>query len=249
MSLLKKQAAQFKLSSPRRIEDLVARLIDSGFLASIPSKLDCRVRLLTPTPKMLATDQDWLAAHHLPLQMLFPDPGYAQVLQRDPSFQRAQRLVATGFSGRGAELLAGNPAMMLFLTRDAGVMILIKLIQMAGAAEGCRLEVSHQDIGARFCVSRTHVGNVLQDAEQAGLVALSGPGRRFVELKPAVWRAFDRFVAENMSEHDLLFQIALRQMRSARLLPQACAGTFGSVAKLLAPIPRKTPQAATVCFG
>jgi hypothetical protein len=49
-------------------------------------------------------------------------------------------------------------------------------------------------------------------SEREGLVAPFRRGHRFVELKPAVWQAFDRFVAESMSGHDLLFKIAQRQM-------------------------------------
>jgi DNA-binding FadR family transcriptional regulator len=121
--------------------------------------------------------------------------------------------------------------MMLFLGRDAGVMVLIKLVQKAGALEGRRLELSYEDTGALFGVSRTHVRKVLQDAEQDGLVALSGRGLRCVELKPAVWRAFDRFVAESMSGHDLLFRIALRQMNaSARAPDHSTQGTRGPIA-------------------
>jgi hypothetical protein len=56
---------------------------------------------------------------------------------------------------------------------------------------------------------------ILQDAEQAGLVALSGQGGRLVELKPSVLQAFDRFLADSMSGHDLLFRIALSQTTSA----------------------------------
>jgi hypothetical protein len=78
MGLLKRQMKQFGLASPRRIEDLVARLIHSGFLQSIPSKRDGRVRLLAPTAKMFAADRDWLAAHYLPLHVMFPAPGYSQ---------------------------------------------------------------------------------------------------------------------------------------------------------------------------
>jgi hypothetical protein len=78
------------------------------------------------------------------------------------------------------------------------------------AAEGEPVEqLSYTDIGERFGVSRTHVRSLLQDAEQAGLVALPGQGGRLVELKAAVLRAFDRFLADSMSGHDLLHRIAL----------------------------------------
>jgi hypothetical protein len=192
----------------------VARLVQIGYLESRPSTHDGRMRILTPTAKMMSLDQDWLAYHYRPLQVMFPDPGYAPATERDPSFQRAQRLVALGFSELGAQILASNPAMMLFMNRDAGVMILIKLVQMATAGDNAVAGLSYTDIGARFGVSRTHVRTILQDAELAGLVGLSGEGGRLVELKPALLQAFDRFVADGMSGHDLLFRLALARMAS-----------------------------------
>jgi hypothetical protein len=94
----------------------VARLVDSGFLEMVPAKRDRRVRILTPTERMYAQDLDWLAAHYLPLHVLFPDSGYAPMVQRDRSFQLAQRLVSTDFFGRGANILASNPG----IYRDIG---------------------------------------------------------------------------------------------------------------------------------
>lgn len=217
VSLLKARMTQFGLASPRRIEDLVARLIHTGFLVSKPAQQDGRVRLLSPTDRMLDADQGWLAAHYLPLDLMFPDPGYPEPMRNDRSFQRAQRLLAIQFLGHGAQIMAGNPAMLMFLTRDAGVTILMKLIQIAVRdrqnSETCPSEFSHDAIGALFGVSRTHVRKILQDAAAQGLMTLSGRGRRFFEIKPAMWQAFDRFVAESMSGHDLMFKIAMRQMK------------------------------------
>lgn len=215
MRLLKQQMVLFGLSSPRRIEDLVANLVRFGFLEQRPSQHDGRVRLLTPTAKMMSLDLDWLAALFRPLQVMFPDRGYSQPIKRDPAFQRAMRVVGLGFSARGADILTGNSGMMLFHTRDAGVTILVKLIQMTAAAGNGTAELSYSDIGTRFGVSRTHVRKLLQDAERADLMHLSGQGGRMVELRPAMLGAFDRFVAESMSGHDLMFGIALGRMTGA----------------------------------
>jgi len=212
MSLLQEVMTQFGLASPRRIEDLVARLIHSGLLESVVSQRDRRFGILTPTARMLSLDRDWLSAHYQPLHVMFPDPGYASPVRRDPPFQQQQRRVAIGFFALGAQVLAGNPAMMLFLGRDAGVMVLIKLIQMMGDRARSPEGLSYTDLGARFGVSRTHVRGLLQDAEQAGLISLSGRGGRFVEPKPAILQAFDRFVAESMSGHDLLFRLAIGRL-------------------------------------
>jgi hypothetical protein len=212
MRLLKQELRPFGLSE-RRIDDLVTRLARFGMLELRRSALDRRVRILTPTPAMMSLDHDWLAAHYLPLHIMFPEPGYAPVIERDDAFQRVHRVVALGFSARGMEIMAGNPAMMLFLSRDAGAMILVKLVQMANSARDAE-GLSYADIGARFGVSRTHVRTLLRDAERNGDVSLSGRGGRFVELKPSILQAFDRFLADSMSGHDLLFRITRSQIAS-----------------------------------
>jgi DNA-binding MarR family transcriptional regulator len=210
---LKETMRQFGVSSPRRVEALVARLVHSGFLEMVPAKQDRRVRILTPTERMYDQDLDWLAAHYLPLHVLFPDAGYASMIRRDRSFQMAQRLVCMDFLSRGADILASNPCIMLFLGRDAGVMILIKLIQMThDAKDSSETGLSYRDIGTRFGVSPTHVRDVLLEAERAGFVQLSGRGGQLVQLTPAVMQVFDRFTADSMSGHDLMFQIALKTM-------------------------------------
>jgi hypothetical protein len=42
----------------------------------------------------------------------------------------------------------------------------------------------------------------------AGFVRLSGWGGQLVQLTRAAMQAFDRFIADSMSGHDLMFQIA-----------------------------------------
>ena len=218
MRRLKEELSIFSLASPRRIDALVARLIHLGYLESRPTPRDRRMRILTPTAKMMLLDREWLAYHYVPLQVMFPD-SYAEPLRRDPAFQRAQRLVALDFSAKGAQIMASNPAVMRFMNRDAGVLVLIKLIQMsaAGSAKG----LSYSDIGARFGVSRTHVRTLLEDAAQHGDVSLSGRGGRLVELKPSILHAFDRFVAASMSGHDLLYKLARERMAKEQPRPDS----------------------------
>jgi hypothetical protein len=122
-----------------------------------------------------------------------------------------QRLVSRDLFALGAKILAGNPIVMLFQGRDAGVMILIKMISRVKAQGGAApFEISYSDLGDRFGVSRTHVRNLLEAAEELDLVRLTKAEGQFVELKPALLQAFDRFVADAMSGFDLCYQLALR---------------------------------------
>jgi DNA-binding MarR family transcriptional regulator len=211
LRLVADSMAEHQLASPSRVHDLVARLVTSGYLEQRAAPQDRRVRILTPTAKMIAQDQDFLVSHHLPLQILFPDPGYGPIMTRDPAFQLKQRLVSRDLFAVGAQILAGNPVMMLFQGRDAGIMILIKMIQMAGGQSGAApLKISYSDLGERFGVSRTHVRELLEEAEQMGLVRLTKGRGRFVELMPPLLQAFDRLIADAMSGFDLCYQLALR---------------------------------------
>ncbi len=215
---LKDELRMFGLGSERRIDALVARLIQLGYVESHPSEQDRRVRILSPTDKMMSLDREWLVYHYVPLHVMFPDPGYPEPMARDPAFQRAQRLIAADFSAEGAKIMADHPAVMRFINRDTGVLVLIKLIQMsaAGSAKG----LSYSDIGARFGVSRTHVRTLLEDAAQHGDVSLSGRGGHLVELKPSILHAFDRFVAASMSGHDLLYKLARERMAKEPSRPE-----------------------------
>jgi DNA-binding MarR family transcriptional regulator len=203
--------AAYRLASASRVEDLVSRLVKTGYLEQRVAPQDRRVRILVPTEKLIAQDQDFLVSHHLPLQILFPDPGYALILARDPAFQLKERLVSTELFASSAQILAGNPVMLLFLGRDAGITILIKMIQMnARRADAGPLKISYSDLGRRFGVSATHVRNLLKEAEKMDLVRLTKTGGRFVELRPQLLQAFDRFVADAMSGFDLAYQLAVR---------------------------------------
>jgi DNA-binding MarR family transcriptional regulator len=210
--------AGFNLSSPRRVADLVSRLIKTGYLEQVLAHQDRRVRILRPTKRMIAQDQDWLVSHYAPLQVLFPKPGYARIMQRDPAFQRAQRLVSASFFPYAAQTMARHPTMMRFMIREGGIMIVIKLIELAGPNADTSRKIVYSDIGARFGVSRTQVRKLLQEAEKAELVRMTHDSGRFVQLMPALVVAFDRFIADTMVGHDLMYKLALRGEAAANAM-------------------------------
>jgi DNA-binding MarR family transcriptional regulator len=209
--LVVKSTMAQRVSSARRLPALMSRLIETGYLELSSSPRDRRVRLLMPTAKMLAQDQDWLVAHYRPMALLFPEPGYQRIMDRDSAFHHAHRVVTADFLPLGARVMADNPIVMQFMTREAGMMILIKLIQICDPESlATPPGVTYSDIGARFGVSRTQVRKVLEDAERAGLVGLGRRRGRLVQLTPGLITAFDRFLAAGMSGHDLIYNVALR---------------------------------------
>jgi DNA-binding MarR family transcriptional regulator len=209
---LKDELQTFGLSSERRVDALVNRFIQLGYVESLPSEQDGRMRILAPTPKMMSIDREWLAYHYVPLHVMFPERGYGEPVARDAAFQRVHRLVALDFSAKGAEIMASHPAVMQFMSRDAGMLVLIKLVQMQTSASDGAKRLSYADIGKRFGVSRTHVRSLLEDAAEAGDVTLSGRGGRLVELNPPLLESFDRFIADAMSGHDMIYKLTRERL-------------------------------------
>lgn len=216
LKYLKESMATFGLASPRRIADLVSRLIKTGYLKQVTSSADRRIRVLRPTEKMFAQDQDWLVSHYVPLQILFPSPGYRPIMSRDRVFQKHHRLVSRSLFPLAGQIMARNPTMMQFMTREAGMMIVIKLLQLAGPDGDLTQAISYSDIGARFGVSRTQVRKLLQDAEENGLVTVAEGRNLSVRLMPALICAFDRFIADTMVGHDIVFRLTERAIASSQ---------------------------------
>jgi hypothetical protein len=213
MRLLQETVQAYGVSSARRVNDIVARFVETGYLESHVAPADRRARILTPTDKMLAHDLDWLEAWYRPLDVMFPDPGYGPPRRRDPAYQQAHRKAGRTMFSYAARLMADNPAVMLFMSREAGMMILIKLVQRAGEErDGALPRLSFADIADRFGISRTHVRTTLQAAEAAALVRMSDHS---VVLAPLLVSAFDRFVADTMAGHDFMFRAAMRSLAAS----------------------------------
>ncbi|MCD2317319.1 hypothetical protein LQ954_14315 [Sphingomonas sp. IC-11] len=214
ISNLKKALAPFGLASPRRIEQVVSRLIQTGYLESRVSPHDARVRLLAPTPKMLAHDQEWLISHYRPLAILFGEGRYARALGRDPAFQRVQRGVACDFFVQSAMVLLRNPDIMLFLARDAGILVLLRLVSATLVAGSATVSLSLADLARSCSISRTHVRQLLNDAQTQGLVQISQAARQ-ITILPRALQSLDQFIADGMSNHDLTGAAAMRVLEAA----------------------------------
>lgn len=210
ISLLKATVRPFGVSSARRIHDIVARLVETGYVKAVPAASDRRMRILTPTEKMLAHDLDWLAAFYAPLQLVFPEPGYALPLRRDRAYQKAHRKVSLAMSVYAISLMASNPGMLLFMNREAGTMILMKLVEnLDKGLDATPRHMFFADVAKRFGISRTHVRITLKDAEAEGLVRMTDQS---IVLLPPIIAAFERFVADTMAGHDFMHRTALREL-------------------------------------
>lgn len=207
---LKAQLEQFGLASPRRVDDILARLVATDFivLRSVPN--DRRVRLIEPTERMFAHDLTSLLPFYRSLDLLFGEARYRGILDHDRQAHLAQRKAAIAIFPWSARILSQNPDIMHFFSRPCALHIVFKFLEIgATGPDNPVREVTFAELGQRFGMSRSHVRNVLRDAEGAGLVARSGPRGVFHHLTPRCVASFDRFVAEALASSDLSCAIAV----------------------------------------
>lgn len=200
---LKEHLAMFGFASGRQVDHLVRRLCAVGFLEQHPAPADRRVRLLATTAKLRAHFGEWLAAHHTPLALLYPQHDYGPVFAHDRDYLALRCRTSAPFIPVAARLMAGLPDTMLFFNHAGGVLIASALLQAAMAAgDQPHAAVPYADVADRFGVSRTHVRNLLEIAQTAGLVRLIGRGGRGVEVLPRFWATHDRGMAVGMYLND-----------------------------------------------
>ncbi len=193
---IKDEIGRFGLASDRHIDELIKRLESVGFVESRPAPQDRRLRLVRPTARMVAHDQDWLIATLAPAIHLHPERDFSRLTQRDQVFHARFRRHTLEIMPYVAELFAQLGPMLLFLQFAGGSLVVAALLQdsmKANSPAGASLP--YTTIGDRFGVSRTQVRKIMKAAEDAGLVRLHGRGGHDVEILPALWQAFDRGIA------------------------------------------------------
>ena len=91
LGLIQKFVAERRLASARRLADLVARFREIGYVASASAPSDRRVKILTPTEKLLAHDAEHLDLYQRFLHHLYPGRGYDRLAREDRRFYFAFR--------------------------------------------------------------------------------------------------------------------------------------------------------------
>lgn len=228
LARLKEAGATFGLSSPRQIDDLIARLVETNYVVLERPDADGRLRLLVPTDKLLAWDRVLLSSYYGVLQNLYPDPGYAPAVARDPTFHLAQRRVSVGMFHVIGRFIARNGDIVPFLQMYQGFQVLMRVILMREAdAEATIRDGDFSDIMARFGVSRSHVRNILATAEAGGLLTHDGRGRKHLAPTPRGLAAVDRFIADTLASHDMTYRMALASLGAE---PARSSGTSATAA-------------------
>ncbi|MGA0596241.1 hypothetical protein [Enterovirga sp. CN4-39] len=202
---LRELIVERSLASPRRMDDMIARFRQARYVEVAPSPMDRRVRVFTPTERLLQHDHDHLAAYHRFLLELFPGEGYEWTIRGCRDTQLAIRRTAFRRLPQAMAFMRHAP-MMMFLARDAGYLAFLLLAH--AQLEGRERDLSFSRMSADLGVSRTHIRNLFEEAEAAGLVRLSPGKKRPAEITPQLWEAYDSFLADVQADQHAIARVA-----------------------------------------
>jgi DNA-binding MarR family transcriptional regulator len=216
VSALKRELALYGFASGRQVDHLLARLCEVGFMEQTRAPKDGRVRLLATTDKLRGHHAEWLATHYVPLATLYPDHDYGPVLSRNRAFNVLHCSKCLPFHPVSARLMMTLPDTMLFFAHAAGPLIQNAVLKAAMDSSDPAAAIPYMDVADHFGVSRTHVRNLMNSAETAGLVRITGRGGRSIEILPRHWTSYDRGLAVGMYLHDAVNLVVMREWTEAR---------------------------------
>ncbi len=191
------------LISPRRVDDMLARLRAAGRVATTAAPSDRRISLLVPSADLIRHDREHLAAYHRFLLVLYPGRGYEWVLSEDATAHQALRREGIRDLPRALSVLQ-HPAMMLFLSRGVGYLALLLVLQAELRGERLSWSAMAEALG----VSRSHLRRLFVEAEGAGYVRLCTGSKRPMAVLPELWCAYDEFLAGVEADQDAIAQAA-----------------------------------------
>lgn len=191
------------IASTGRVNAFLALMRLAGFLAAAPDAGDRRAKVLVPTERMMAHVRLFTAVQFKAIETLYPGVDYSRRLEREPGFLEDFHRAAGGYFLRGCRLPDAFPEMDLFISADAGYMVLMALFlqlpTLDERAVPATVDMPHGASARRFGVSRSHMANLMRGAEDSGFLKVDGSGGRGLRVNETLITLVERWFAAQMA--------------------------------------------------
>ena len=197
------------LAGHNRIGAMLNLLRQAGYLRQIKDLRDKRIKRLEATRAGITIAKQVLTPYLQALAQLQHVDYAVRRVEIDDAFLGTLARYCSNYFLMHGTLVDLVPEMRLFMARDAGFEILLRLIATEMPGEILKDRTVHFHYGAVadcFGVSRVHVRRLLEDAAEEGYVTLHAPGGRAIEIHASLFELVDTFIALQMS---LLLQAVL----------------------------------------
>jgi hypothetical protein len=194
--------AERGLAGHNRVAALLTLMRHGGFLIPAPASPDRRVKRFEPSPKAYAITRELFSAFLRPLSLLTQDQTYLDRLSANDDLMRDIFVAGFDFYMQHGFLVDAIPALKLFVSRNAGFEIMLKLVTAPPAGGGLDPHIvtfPYAEIAQYLTVSRVHVRRLVEDAEQDGYLDILEQGGRLIALKPSLLDLAERAVALDLA--------------------------------------------------
>lgn len=187
----------------------------AGMIAYDPPGPDRRARPFHPTPELLAMGQQAIGIFFEALALVDALPGDPAELAQRPGVLTgmARALVDTYFKHRFT-MLEASPEIGALFKREFGYLIFAHLVQtmQTDAAGVTHASAPLGDMSKRYGVSRASVRNILELAEQLGLVEPVGTGGHVLVCTPRFVALADHWMAVDLAWFSYLLTSTLARI-------------------------------------
>jgi hypothetical protein len=130
-------------------------------------------------------------------------------MRQEPAYQQAYRRASLKTLPLAGRIVGDNPAMDFFIRESVGARVLMVLMQEVRDDPHHRTGSGfYSRAASRSGVSRTHVRNMMREAEDRHLVELSTERGQFVAVLPSLRDAFEQWAADSIAGIDLVHTLA-----------------------------------------
>lgn len=198
-------------ASPRRVTMYIKRLAQDGRVKYASESQDRRVRRLVPCEPLLATQRQNIlgllrAAERIwPVELAetkvcYPDGEIAHWTADQHGFFERLVLAKGKLYLSGCDPLRPFGDVRHFTSKDAGSFLLFSILRKSINETGkpstdVQFALNYSDAAQLTGVSRTHVRNVIEGAEERGLISDLGEGGRSMRLTAKLIESAERYFA------------------------------------------------------
>ncbi len=203
LTRLRAVCAAHGVASPGRVMAFLALMRLAGFVTADTGSGAKRAKVLVPTARMMGHVRLFTAIQLKVIDTLLPGADYSARLGRDPAFLEAFHRAAGGYFLRGARLPDAFPQLSTFTAMDAGYMVLLTLFLQLPTQDGHAVpgvvDLPHDAAARRFGVSRSHMANLMRNAQAAGFLQATGSSGRGLHVGASLIALVEGWFAAQMA--------------------------------------------------
>jgi hypothetical protein len=206
------------LATRNRVAALLLLLRTGGYMQQVSDAKDKRIKRMEPTRPALDVSKEIFSAFLAPLSLLYDAPGLVNRMEDSDQLLKRIAMHAHGYFTEHGSLVEQLPAMRLFIGRNGGYEILLRLITADRPGEVLPDRTryfQYSGVARDFRVSRVHVRRLIEDAQKAGYLTLHAEGGRAIEVHDSLIAMTEHFVSLHLS---LIWQAAKHCVSGAQNL-------------------------------